>query len=89
MDRRDWVGIGDSSSWMGGWTPQGTTIQRWAGRLLLRPRREQRNYGMETNTNKNTKTPSAIVHNRNSKTSMIRRGVRSSVQCGCNVLAKF
>ena len=21
MDRRDWVGIGDSSSWMGGWTP--------------------------------------------------------------------
>ena len=21
MDRRDWVGIGDSSSWIDGWTP--------------------------------------------------------------------
>ena len=29
MDRRDWVGIGDSSSWMGGWTPGAGWVDGW------------------------------------------------------------
>ena len=86
MDRRDWVGIGDSSSWMGGWTPGAGWVDGWMdttrhhhpgmGRsaIIETAVRAKVLWIMETNTNKTQRHHLLLcTHNGKSKTSLIHK----------------
>ena len=52
----------DTCSWIGGWTPQGTTIQGWAGRLFETTARAKVIMDYGDKHQQNTETSSAFVY---------------------------